>query len=123
MFTMTAMVGNWLHQIKVPRPDAYDALAVALELDMRKWWTADGPSYFNHVSKGRILEVVTEAVDANAASPLAGLKKEAAVKGAEQTVAGTGWLPSILQTRMPVEIAPNEAAVGEEQQRASASAV
>ena len=23
MFAMTPMVGNWLHQIKVPRPDAY----------------------------------------------------------------------------------------------------
>ena len=75
-----------------------DALAAALELDMSKWWCATGPSYFNHVSKGRILEVVTEAVDANAASPLAALKKDAAVMGAEQTVAGSGWLPSCLKT-------------------------
>lgn len=78
-----------------------DALAQALGLDMRKWWTATGPSYFNHVSKGRILEVVTAAVDANAASPLAALKKEAAVAGAEQTVVGTGWLPSVLRVLMP----------------------
>ena len=49
---------------------------------------------------------------------------DAAVKGAEQTIAGTGWLPSTLQTRMPVEIVRNEAVVGgEEQQRASTSAV
>lgn len=75
-----------------------DALAVALGLDMSKWWSATGLSYFNHVSKGRILEVVTEAVDANAASPLAMLKKDAAVTGAEQTVAGTGWLPLCLRT-------------------------
>lgn len=75
-----------------------DPLAAALGLDMSKWWSATGPSYFNHVSKGRILEVVTEAVDANAASPLAALKKDAVVTGAEQTVAGMGWLPSCLRT-------------------------
>jgi ParB family transcriptional regulator, chromosome partitioning protein len=82
-----------------------DALALALGLDMTKWWTATGPSYFNHVSKGRILEVVTEAVDANAASPLAALKKDAAVTGAEQTVAGTGWLPSFLRTVAEAQVA------------------
>ena len=75
-----------------------DALAVALGLEMSKWWFATGPSYFNHVSKGRILEVVTEAVNANAASPLAALKKDEVVAGAEQTVAGMGWLPSFLRT-------------------------
>ncbi|QDL38523.1 ParB/RepB/Spo0J family partition protein [Rhodoferax sediminis] len=75
-----------------------DPLAAALGLDMSNWWSATGPSYFNHVSKGRILDVVTEAVDANAASPLAALKKDAAVMGAEQTMAGTGWLPSCLRT-------------------------
>ena len=84
-----------------------DALAVALGLDMSKWWSATGPSYFNHVSKGRILEVVTEAVDANAASPLAALKKDAAVTGAEQTVAGTGWLPTVLRVGMPEKVSPS----------------
>ncbi|MBK8361739.1 MAG: hypothetical protein IPL15_23340 [Comamonadaceae bacterium] len=69
----------------------------ALGLDMSQWWTATGASYFTHVSKARILEVVTEAVDANAASPLAALKKDAVVTGAEQTVAGTGWLPAVLR--------------------------
>ena len=44
------------------------------------------------------LEVVTEAAGANAASPLASLKKDAAVAGAEQTLAGTGWLPPCLRT-------------------------
>jgi ParB family chromosome partitioning protein len=84
-----------------------DALAHALGLDMSKWWTATGPSYFNHVSKGRILEVVTEAVDANAASPLAALKKDAAVTGAEQTVAGSDWLPTVLRVGMPEKVSPS----------------
>ena len=85
-----------------------DALAVALGLDMRKWWSATGASYFSHVSKGRIQEVVTEAIDANAASPLAGLKKDAAVTGAEQSLAGSGWLPSFLRTAAKLEAAEQE---------------
>ena len=76
-----------------------DALATALNLDMTKWWTATGASYLSHVSKSRILDVVTEAAGANAASPLAALKKDDAVKGAEQTIAGTGWLPTCLRTK------------------------
>ena len=86
-------------------PFGFGAIDV-LGLDMSQWWTATGASYFNHVSKARVLEVVTEAVDANAASPLAALKKVAVVTGAEQTVAGTGWLPACLrintaQTKRP----------------------
>jgi ParB family chromosome partitioning protein len=80
-----------------PERQSNEALARALGLDMTQWWTATGASYFNHVSKARVLEVVTEAVDANAASPLAALKKDAVVTGAEQTVAGTGWLPACLR--------------------------
>ncbi len=82
-----------------PERQGNEALARALGLDMTQWWTATGVSYFNHVSKARVLEVVTEAVDANAASPLAALKKDAVVTGAEQTVAGTGWLPACLRIR------------------------
>ena len=58
-----------------PERHSNDALALAVGLDMRNWWTATGPTYFNHVSKGRILDVVTEAVDANAAR-LAGRAQE-----------------------------------------------
>ncbi len=90
-----------------PERQRNEALAQALGLDMRKWWAANGPSYFNHVSKCRVLEVVTEAVDANAASPLASLKKDAAVTGAEQTVAGTGWLPTVLRLGMPEKVSPS----------------
>lgn len=78
-----------------------EGIAEALGLDMSRWWSATGASYFDHVSKARILDVVSEAVDANAASPLAALKKDAVVTGAEQTVAGTGWLPACLRMSMP----------------------
>ena len=41
---------------------------------------------------------MTEAAGANAASPLASLKKDAVVAGAEQTLTGLGWLPPMLRT-------------------------
>lgn len=91
-----------------------DALAHALDLDMTKWWTPTAATYFNHVSKGRILDVVAEAAGANAASPLASLKKDAVVAGAEQSIAGTGWLPSCLRTRAPTPDVAGEARTGYE---------
>ena len=84
-----------------PDKQSTDGIAAALGLDMTKWWKAAGPSYFNYVSKARILEVVTEAVGANAASPLQALKKDAAVSGAEQALAGVAWLPGVLRNREP----------------------
>ncbi len=76
-----------------------DALAQALALDMRRWWKASAASYFNHVSKATTLAAVTEAAGANAAAPLAGLKKDGAAAGAEQALAATGWLPRCLRTQ------------------------
>jgi ParB family chromosome partitioning protein len=75
-----------------------DALVQALGLDMRRWWKATAVSYFNHVSKATTLAAVTEAAGANAAAPLAGLKKDGAAAGAEQALATTGWLPRCLRT-------------------------
>lgn len=77
---------------------ANDGLACALGLDMSRWWEATGASYLAHVSKARILEVVTEAAGAQAAAGLAGLKKDGVVAGAERLLAGTSWLPRCLQT-------------------------
>ncbi|MBT9597343.1 MAG: hypothetical protein IV094_15280 [Vitreoscilla sp.] len=74
-----------------------DALARALGLDMRRWWKASATSYFSHVSKATTLAAVTEAAGANAAAPLAGLKKDGAAASAEQAHAGTGWLPRCLR--------------------------
>ena len=68
---------------------------------MAKWWQATAASYFIHVSKARITEVVTEAAGAQAAAPLQSLKKDGAASGAEKAVASTGWLPRILRLRTP----------------------
>jgi ParB family transcriptional regulator, chromosome partitioning protein len=75
-----------------------DALALALGLDMNKWWRPTAAAYLNHVPKARVIEVVAQAAGAGAASPLATLKKDAAVTAAEQAVANTSWLPECLRT-------------------------
>ncbi|MFT3815579.1 MAG: ParB N-terminal domain-containing protein [Acidovorax sp.] len=93
-----------------PKKQRTDGLALALGLDMGKWWKATAASYFNHVSKARIAEVVTEAVSAQAAAPLQALKKDAAAKGAEQALAATGWLPTVLRLRSPDDAAQGEQA-------------
>ena len=100
---MTGIYGN------EPERQRTDVLAAALGLDMNKWWAATSASYFSHVSKARILDVVAEAVDANAASPLAALKKADAAIGAEQTVASTGWLPTCLRAQRAVGTSTDEA--------------
>lgn len=86
---------------KEPERQCNEAVAQALNLDMTAWWTVSGDSYLDHVSKNRVVEVVADAVDANAASPLASLKKPDAVACAEQSLAGKGWLPPVLRVGAP----------------------
>jgi ParB family chromosome partitioning protein len=82
-----------------PERQSNEPLAQALGLDMSRRWKATGESYFNHVSKARVLDVVVEAVDAPAAGPLAMLKKDAVVAGAERALSGSRWLPACLRTQ------------------------
>ena len=78
-------------------PSVADELASAAGLDMRAWWTATAESYLSHVSKARILEIVREAVSPEVAATLTDLKKGALAAAAERRLAGTGWLPPLLQ--------------------------
>lgn len=76
---------------------AADALARAAGLDMREWWTAAAESYFASVPRSRTLEIVREAVSAEAAAALSKLKKAPLAKAAEQRLSGSGWLPTVLR--------------------------
>jgi ParB family transcriptional regulator, chromosome partitioning protein len=80
-----------------------DALAIALSLDMSAYWTPTAETYFSRVSKGRILEAVTEAISEDAARRLGTAKKADMAEAAEQLVAGTGWLPEPLRTDLAVK--------------------
>ena len=74
-----------------------DRLAGALGLDMGRWWQATRESFFDHVSKDRILAAVAEANSQQAAENIAKLKKPAMSVQAEELVKGTGWLPPPLR--------------------------
>ena len=84
------------------------AIEEALHFDMADWWEPDEEHFFSRVSKGKILEAVTEACGPEAAKALASMKKDAAAKKAAELLKGKRWLPSPLRL---YEIAEGAAAV------------
>lgn len=81
------------------KPHAINGLAGALNLDMARYWTPTHATYFDHVSKARIAEVVSAAVSPKAASDLDRMKKADAAAAAELRLAKAAWLPEILTDR------------------------
>lgn len=78
-----------------------EKLATATMLDMTAHWTPTGMTYLGRVTKAHILAAVREAVSDEAAERIAGLKKPDMAQAAEQLLAGTGWLPTVLRTAQP----------------------
>ena len=78
-----------------------DILAREVGLDMAAYWQPTAASYFNRVSKERIVHAVREGVSEQAVENIARMKKPAM---AEAAVAGKGWLPALLRR------APDQAA-------------
>jgi ParB family transcriptional regulator, chromosome partitioning protein len=78
-----------------------EKLANAVTLDMTAHWTPTVQTYLGRVTKAHILAAVQEAVSDEAAERIAGLKKTEMAQAAEQLLAGTGWLPSVLRTARP----------------------
>lgn len=58
-------------------------------------------TYLGRVTKAHVLAAVREAVSDAAAGRIAGLKKTDMADAAEQLLAGTGWLPSVLRKTQP----------------------
>ena len=111
---MACCAGVGLHAVRDPHdrcPGAWaqaETLATAVGLDMTGTWSATADSYFSRVPKARVLEAVTEAVNAEEAGRIAGLRKGDMAEAAERLVEGAGWLPPVLRT----EAAEAEADVG-----------
>lgn len=82
-----------------------DRLADALALDVAKDWTPTVDSYLGCVTKAHIVEAVTEGVSEDAARRIADMKKPDMAQAAEQLLSGTGWLPAVLRTPEPGEVA------------------
>lgn len=81
-----------------------EKLASAVTLDMTAHWTPTVQSYLGRVTKAHILNAVRGGVGDEAAERIAGLKKAEMAQAAEQLLAGTGWLPTVLRTARPVGI-------------------
>jgi len=73
-----------------------NALALALSLDMTKWFTPTAENFFSKVSKARIAEALTEAGKPPSAET-AKLKKAEMAGLAEKEIQDTGWLPETVR--------------------------
>ncbi|RZF23715.1 ParB/RepB/Spo0J family partition protein [Paraburkholderia sp. UYCP14C] len=80
-------------------PHAINALTNALQLDMTRYWTATRASYFDHVSKARIVDVAMQALSPKVALDLGKMKKGDASATAELRLAKSDWLPEVLTDR------------------------
>jgi ParB family chromosome partitioning protein len=80
-------------------PHAINALSNALQLDMTRYWTPTCASYFDHVSKARIVDVAMQAASPKIAFDLSKMKKGDAAASAEQRLAKSSWLPEMLTDR------------------------
>lgn len=89
-------------------------LAEAVSLDMSIHWSPTVQNYFSRVSKARIVEAVREGVSNEAASRIAGMKKQPMAESAALQLAGSGWLPSLLRT-------PNVHAMDREERQTEAA--
>ncbi|MFA4900553.1 MAG: ParB N-terminal domain-containing protein [Brevundimonas sp.] len=103
---MAVCAGVGLYAVRDPhdrRPGALaqaETLATEVGLDMTGTWSATAAGYFLRVSKTRVLEAVTEAVGAEEAGRIAGMKKVDMAEAAERLLEGRGWLPSVLRTTL-----------------------
>ena len=76
-----------------------DRLAQAVALDMAAvGWRPTLDNYLGRVTKGRILQAVSEAKGDTAVERIRALKKAEMAKAAEDLLIGTGWLPEPLRT-------------------------
>jgi ParB family chromosome partitioning protein len=86
------------------KPNAHqtaDRLATAVSLDMTAHWRPTVRTFLGRVTKAHILAAVREAVGDEAADRIADLKKQPMAEAAEQLIAETGWLPSLMRTPQP----------------------
>ena len=77
-----------------------NALASALKLDMRAWFTPKADNFFSRISRTAILAAVTEAKGKAPKASSSNLKKSELALLAEREMTGTGWLPSPLKVHV-----------------------
>ncbi|RKT26977.1 hypothetical protein B0G69_2776 [Paraburkholderia sp. RAU2J] len=80
-------------------PHANNALSNVLQLDMTRYWTPTCASYFDHVSKARIVDVAMQSASPRIALGLSKMKKGDAAASAEPRLAKSAWLPEMFTDR------------------------
>lgn len=91
---LTSLSVNGLQQL-----DGFNklsAMEAVLKVDMNQYWKPTKDAYFQHVSKGVIVDVVSKAVSPEKALPLADMKKGEAAAAAELLMESSHWLPVTL---------------------------
>jgi ParB family chromosome partitioning protein len=102
--------GLTVFAVKVPwekKPRAWataDTIATVVGLDITGHWSPTVRSYFGRVTKDGIMSAVREAVGADAAERIAGMKKDAMAATAEQLLAGSDWLPEVMRTSTAISM-------------------
>src|SRR5580704_7289031 len=74
-----------------------NALASALNLDMKQWFTPTAESFFKRVGRPTIVNAIREATGKPSKRSWEKMKKSELAALAERETAGTGWLPSALR--------------------------
>lgn len=97
---LTAQSVDAIHGRERDQFQPCDELAEALSLDIAEWWEATPETYLQAVTKAKLVEAVTEAVDAKAAATLESMKKDAAVAAAAAQLHGKRWLPKPLRRKV-----------------------
>ncbi|MBR0896795.1 chromosome partitioning protein ParB, partial [Bradyrhizobium tropiciagri] len=109
-----------VNAVKLPfdrRPRALAAgrhLTQAVALDMTACWRPTVRTYLGRVTKANILNAVREGVGEEAAERLRDMKKADMAQAAEQLLATTGWLPSLLRTASPEGLSDLQSEEGSE---------
>jgi ParB family chromosome partitioning protein len=93
---------NAVHEPWSRRPRAIghaDRLAVSLSLDIAATgWRPTVDNFLGRVTKVRMVQAVREAIGADAARRIEGLKKGDMAQEVERLLSGTNWLPEPLRT-------------------------
>jgi len=85
-----------------------NVLCDVLDVDMTKYWAPTRETYWNHVSKARIVDVVSNAVSPEASAPLASMKKDEAAAAAEIRLSESGCIPEVLTNRETAKVCSYE---------------
>ncbi|MCA3077931.1 MAG: ParB/RepB/Spo0J family partition protein [Rhodocyclaceae bacterium] len=99
------------------KQEVADTLATRLQVDMTKWW-APTSDFFMGLTKAQITDAIMESpavlelptpTDRDAfAATLSSKRKDELALMAAQTLDGSGWLPSVIQTDGLIDVAAHE---------------